>query len=420
MGKAPIPTIVGGGISLVPGVVGQIGEYFFVSSIIPPEGTTSSRFRIITSTTPDQLVAETEAAREDTVIGPGSSNTGIAAGNLRPDVIIGRNISVSHGNIGANNAGIFIGSGMTSSVGSGTGNVVLVPNGLTQSGGTIINSGCVIIGGGITIQNLQNTSVIIGTTATASGNTGVVVVGDSAIATANSGVAVGQAARAGNTFNVSVGQGVSTNGSRSIAMGQGHGCPNADMIKIGHGGQNAGTAGQILIGNSINPNAVGTNEICLGNEANNFTVGLRLGHNQHTSGVAVPAYTVQWKSALGTDIAAGSVTFIAPKATGNAAAGSFIFQTSPAGASGATLQTAATRLTISPNGVVTFAAPTVAAENIVISGSGGAGQASIRLNGLTDGVGALAGTLGNSPVLGDPTFWAPISIAGVVKHFPCW
>ena len=426
MGKAPIPTIVGGGIALVPGVVGQIGEYFFVSSIIPPEGTTSSRFRIITSTNPDQIVAESQAGKEDTVIGPGSSSTGIAAGSLRPDVVIGRNIAISHANVGANNSGVFIGQDIVSTPGSGTANVIIAAGGITQSGGTIINSSNVVIGGAPTIQNLTGACVLIGgnVTTSAGANNSIICIGQGSTANANSVVIIGQGAAANSQFNISIGQGVTSTAARGLAIGQGHGCPNADMIKIGFSGQNAGTAGQILIGHNIDPNSVGANEICLGNNnaagAGNFTVGLRLGQNQHTSGVVVPAYTVQWKSALGTNIAAGSVTFIAPKATGNAAAGSFIFQTSPAGASGATLQTAATRLTIDPAGLSTFAAPSAAGETVLIVGFGGAGQASIRLNGLTDGVGALAGTLGNSPVLGDPTFWCPINIAGAVKHFPCW
>jgi hypothetical protein len=341
-------------------------------------------------------------------------------------VVIGRNIAISHANIGANNSGVFIGQDIISTPGSGTANVIIAAGGFTQNGGTGINAGNVVIGGQPTIQNSQGSSVLIGHNAVAGvgANSGVVAVGQAAVCNGNSAVAIGQGATGGAQFNIAIGQGVSTTAARALAIGQGHGCPNADMIKIGFSGQNAGTAGQILIGHNIDPNSVGANEICLGNNnaggGGNFTLGLRLGQNQHTSGVVVPAYTVQWKSALGTDIAAGSVTFIAPKATGNAAAGSFIFQTSPALASGATLQTATTRLTISPNGVVTFAAPTVAAENIIISGSGGAGQASIRLNGLTNGAGAGLGTLANAPTAGDPAFWIPVNIAGAVRFIPCW
>lgn len=410
------PIVVGGGIQLAGGA---IEEFLVLTSITPPTATTSSRWRRNAANT--QLIAETATGREDTTIGIGSTNSGIAAGNLRPDVILGRNITVSHGNSGATAGGVFIGSGITSAAGSGTGNVVIAPTGIGAP--TLINSSNVIIGSGTLGSNSVGTSVVINGSLGVGATSNIVCIGQGANGNANGCVVIGQGASASQGNNVSIGQAVSTTSVNCIAIGQGHGAPNRDQIKIGHGGQNAGTAGQILVGNGIDPNSVGTDEICLGNEGlggGRFTVGLRLGQNQHTSGVVVPAYTVTWKSALGTNIAAGSVTFVAPKATGNAAAGSFIFQTSPAGASGATLQTATTRLTIDPNGGVTLATPSAAAENLVIAGFGGAGQASIRLNNLTNGAGALVGTLNNSPVAGDPAFWIPVNIAGTVRFVPAW
>lgn len=403
---------IGGGINLSGGA---IDEFLVLTSVTPPTATTTTRWRRSGS----ELIAETVAGREDTVIGIGSSNAGIAAGVLRPDVIFGRNISNNHGASGANNASVLIGSGLTVTQAA---NVIIVPGGIS---GTVNNVQNVIIGAlGVAIPNLLNTSVLIGhDSGGAGGNTGMTVVGQSARGNANTVVVIGNAATASSANNVSIGQAVSTTSARCIAIGQGHGSPNADQIKIGHGGTNAGGAGQILIGNGIVPASVGANEICMGHEGlggGAFTTGFRFGQNQHTSGVAVPAYTVTWKSALGTDIAAGSVTFVAPKATGNAAAGSFIFQTSPAGASGATLQTATTRLTIDPNGGVTLATPSAAAENLVIAGFGGAGQASIRLNNLTSGAGAAVGTLNNAPAAGDPAFWIPVNIAGTVRNIPAW
>lgn len=50
----------------------------------------------------------------------------------------------------------------------------------------------------------------------------------------------------------------------------------------------------------------------------------------------------------------------------------------------------------------------------------GAGVASLRLDGLTNGAGAAVGTLNNSPAAGDPTFWIPVNVAGVVKYIPAW
>lgn len=60
-------------------------------------------------------------------------------------------------------------------------------------------------------------------------------------------------------------------------------------------------------------------------------------------------------------------------------------------------------------------------RQVIIAGTAwGAGAASLRFNGLTNGAGALAGTLGNSPVAGNPAFWLPVSIAGTVRFIPCW
>lgn len=60
-------------------------------------------------------------------------------------------------------------------------------------------------------------------------------------------------------------------------------------------------------------------------------------------------------------------------------------------------------------------------RQVIIAGAGfGAGVASLRFNGLTNGAGVGAGTLGNAPAAGNPAFWLPVSIAGTVRHIPCW
>lgn len=60
-------------------------------------------------------------------------------------------------------------------------------------------------------------------------------------------------------------------------------------------------------------------------------------------------------------------------------------------------------------------------RQVVIAGTAwGAGAASLRFNGLTSGAGANAGTLGNAPSAGNPSFWLPVSIAGAIRYIPCW
>lgn len=404
MPGAGSPIVVGGGIQLAGGA---INEFLVLTSITPPTATTSVRWR--RDATGVQLIAETATGREDTTIGIGSTNSGIAAGNLRPDVILGRNITVSHANIGANNAGVFIGQGITSAAGSGAGNIIISSRGLTP---TLFGSDNVIITGGAVGTNSAGGCTVINGSVTGGVTSNLVCIGQAANANANGVVIVGQNASASQANNVSIGQSVSTTAARSIAMGQGIGSPNADMITIGHGGQNAGTAGQIKIGNGIDPNGVGANEICMGNEGlgggGNFTLGFRYGQNQHTSGVACPAYVITHKSALGTDIAAGNVTYNLPKATGNAVPGAYIIQTAIPGASGATLQTNAEVARFSPG---TATQP----RNFQISQDKG-----LWFINQTSGAGAGLGTLTNAPTAGDPTHWLRVRINGTDMFIPCW
>lgn len=71
------------------------------------------------------------------------------------------------------------------------------------------------------------------------------------------------------------------------------------------------------------------------------------------------------------------------------------------------------------NGAITFGG--VGNRQVIIAGAGwGAGGASLRLNGLTSGAGAGAGTLTNAPAAGNPAFWVPINVNGTVRHFPAW
>ena len=44
----------------------------------------------------------------------------------------------------------------------------------------------------------------------------------------------------------------------------------------------------------------------------------------------------------------------------------------------------------------------------------------LRVNNQVNGAGSNVGTLQNTPTAGDPRFWLPINIAGVVRHVPCW
>lgn len=44
----------------------------------------------------------------------------------------------------------------------------------------------------------------------------------------------------------------------------------------------------------------------------------------------------------------------------------------------------------------------------------------VVVTGQTNGAASSAGTLTNAPAAGNPTFWLPITVNGVVKKVPCW
>jgi hypothetical protein len=73
-------------------------------------------------------------------------------------------------------------------------------------------------------------------------------------------------------------------------------------------------------------------------------------------------------------------------------------------------------------GIVRIGANTGNTANaLTIDGTAfGAATASLRLNGLTNGAGASAGTLTNAPSVGNPNFWIPINVAGTVRYVPAW
>lgn len=120
----------------------------------------------------------------------------------------------------------------------------------------------------------------------------------------------------------------------------------------------------------------------------------------------------------------GGASGVVTIATGNGGAGA-----TAQGNSGAiTLQTGSSTGTVgsvilSPGtlALVTCSWTSATVGLVTIGGTYGAGVASMRYNGLTTATtNNLTGTLTNSPVTGNPTFWMPVSIAGVIKYIPCW
>lgn len=127
-----------------------------------------------------------------------------------------------------------------------------------------------------------------------------------------------------------------------------------------------------------------------------------------TTALTVDATTITRVTVAGTLIMSTAASLVTPGAT------SFNI-TNNAGT--------ANNLTILDAGGITLGNPASGAtQQLIVAGTGyGAGVASIRLNGLsTAAVANQAGTLTNAPVVGNPAFWCPISIAGTIRYIPMW
>lgn len=162
-----------------------------------------------------------------------------------------------------------------------------------------------------------------------------VAVGYGATITGNLGVAVGYGASTGDS-GVSVGY-VATGASFATTIGRAV-TNNYTSLLIGY--NIATTAnGQIVFG---------------GGDAYTFSdvyIGRGITHTSVTSAV-----TIQPSGASGTDVAGADIKIAGAKATGNAAGGSILFQTSDAGSPGATLQSLSTKLTLTAAGNLQFGA----------------------------------------------------------------
>lgn len=397
--------IVGGGISGVAPLV--IDNFLFLTSITPPLASTSPRL--------------IRRATSIEVLGDGAFSTSIgnnADANGDEAIVIGRDCSQT--GVGVNSDFTIIGQNVDHTGGGGQ-SAIIIGHDISSTGGNLVCIGAIGALGG------ASSFVAIGHSMTASGTNNGVIIGFGANTTGGNATAIGGSGASASTSGTAIGAAAIALGSNSIALGQA--CDmtgtSSGNIQIGVSCRLTNTSNVILIGHNLRTDngVYAAGDVVIGNNnvgGGGFSSRVIWFGDTHTSGTAVPAAAMRWKNAAGTDIAAGSLTVTAPRATGNAVGGSIILQTAPAGASSAVLQTATTRLTISPNGVVTLAAPTVAAENLVIDGNGGAGQASIRLNGLTNGAGVAAGTLANAPSAGDPSFWIPISIGGLARFIPAW
>lgn len=264
------------------------------------------------------------------VIGPGATTTGSTADS---SIVIGK-LATSNAD-----SAVVIGNGATTtSVDSVTiGHLAITSLGLNIAIGLSANSAG---------ASGSSKNIAIGANSTTGGFAACTAVGGLATASQTSTSAFGSGATASGINSTAIGASTTTGGfSHSIALGTSSACFAANQLVIGS---------TISI---INTMTIGAGDTV--NAAQNLTFRL--------------------SNATNADTAAGTLTVIAGRATGNAASGNIIFQTGQVAASSAVVQTATTRFTISNfSAFVSNATPAAAANgacvditgNIIEAGSG--------------------------------------------------
>ena len=315
---------------------------------------------------------------------------------------------------------IGIGNNISSTLTAGFSPAILIGNGIVcnVAGAVVINSGltslthvagsasiaigspndiglgCVSIGAGITTTVNQSRNVLIGfgvscSSGSASDNT---LIGGQA-----QGTALTQVVGVGSSINFG-----STALTGSILIG--YNCQiqgaKSDCVIVGRQTLGTSAAPFIYLASGLNDNTIPANSFIVGGP-NNPMANILIGRGQtHTA--TLGGLIIRCTVGITTNnLDMGALTVVAPLSTGNAANGHIVFQTGLIGGAGNAQQAATTRFR-------------------VLASVGGAGAAGVDFAGVTNGAAAAAGTLLNSPAAGDPTFWIPVQVNGVVKHIPAW
>lgn len=378
---------------------------------------------------------------------------------------------------------------------------------MTQAGTRITVAGDIQVG--LTVANRQlfseggttNGSLILGKNVTNLSNRGLAIGQDVAVpASIFSCIYIGYNSNLGATTNrsfIAIGEGINLNGAggaKVYAIGPGHACTSGNgCLLLGEAITVSGAVSDIIAlkaeAGSTTTTIAHSDVISLGGAssfgANQCLIGggsidirtLVIGQGD-TGGANTR--TIRCSDASGVDVAQGNLTLIAPRSTGNAAAGQLTVQLGDRVAgSGSTLQSAFTAFSLlNDTGSVKAQLDSIAAstKNVIVeiytagalraiigaAGAAGglvtgslAGETVIRTQsqkllfsldggttvhalfntsgvfisqvdrGLkfenqTSAAGAGAGTLGNAPTAGNPGHWLKINIGGTNYAIPCW
>lgn len=339
----------------------------------------------------------------DSITWAGAAGPGISS------VVIGKSVNTAQ-------AGVQIAPSSTiGNGGGGQSTIVGANNTLTASQAASDSS---IFGHGNTVDGAQGQGqhLVLGpnntihATATLGGNVLLVGHGNFASDGTNNNVMMGWA----NGFSVS-GKGV-----RNILIGRnnqanGGAGPFSGNIMIGWGTKmDALPQATGVIAFADSQSGIGYSVVCFGNGGAAGTTFTNAAPNP---------LLFRLTDASGANVAGSNLTFRSSLGTGTGVAGQIIFQTGIRQAAGSTQHVATNRVLIQGDGtnpVFVVNAPDSNTAIPVVTINGGANNHGINFVGFTNGAGALGGTLTNSPVAGNPTFWMPVEVAGVVKFMPLW
>lgn len=329
-------TIVGGGIAA--GTPFALNGVTFVTSVDPAQIGTADFLSVVPTGVNRGLIV----GLSDPSAGP--ERLRVKGGTILESLSHGDTTCIGDGTDSGASGQILIGNGITPNAQNNSiviGNSAVGPSG---GGGMVIGNGSSLTGAGICIQGTNsvasaNVQITIG--GTSSGGTNLSHVNIGGVCSVTTGVTcVGQGTGVGSSASnsVSVGGGSTMNGSGCVGVGAGHNAnvAHVNSIAIGNGCQTIATQ-TCSIGSNVGFNAI-----------NQFIVGHGLDTVASPTGV-----TFRLTNASGTDNLAGNYTVRAGLSTGNiATGGNIVFQTGAPGASGTTLQTATTRLTIGQAAII--------------------------------------------------------------------
>jgi hypothetical protein len=207
----------------------------------------------------------------------------------------------------------------------------------------------------------------VGTVFKIDGNTGGTAVGIGASAAGTSSSAVGRQASAAGTSAVAMSYNSSAAGAYAIAIGQtssvhsstGSGIALGLSAAVGSSSDDSIAIGQSATVSNSNSSSIAIGSFTTTTASNQLVIGGGSGRNISTAYIgngvtaASPsAFTLNATGGSGSNVVGANLQIAGGKGTGNAAGGDILFQTSDAGASGATLQSLTTKLAIKASGNV--------------------------------------------------------------------